>query len=113
MMEASGASALPADDGTLVPTDEQLLARIAALDTSAIEALYDRYGSMAFGLATRITGDAALAEDVVQDAFLGVWRSADRYLDSRASAKTTARPMPCWAPVTSARFPSRRMECPH
>lgn len=88
MMEASGASALPADDGTLVPTDEQLMARIAALDASAIEALYDRYGSMAFGLATRITGDAALAEDVVQDAFLGVWRSADRYLDSRATART-------------------------
>ena len=86
-MEASGGPTLPSD-GTLVPTDEQLMARIAALDASAIEALYDRYGSMAFGLATRITGDAALAEDVVQDAFLGVWRSADRYMDSRSSAKT-------------------------
>ncbi len=64
------------------------MARIAALDASAIEALYDRYSNMAFGLAIRITGDAALAEDVVQDAFLGVWRSADRYIDSRASART-------------------------
>ncbi|HVQ22216.1 MAG TPA: sigma-70 family RNA polymerase sigma factor [Candidatus Saccharimonadia bacterium] len=85
-MEASGGPTLPSDG--FVPTDEQLMARIAALDASAIEALYDRYGSMAFGLATRITGDAALAEDVVQDAFLGVWRSADRYIDSRATAKT-------------------------
>ena len=85
-MAASGGPTLPSDG--FVPTDEQLMARIAALDASAIEALYDRYGSMAFGLATRITGDAALAEDVVQDAFLGVWRSADRYVDSRATAKT-------------------------
>ena len=36
-MEASGASALPPDDGTLVPTDEQLMVRIAGLDASAIE----------------------------------------------------------------------------
>ena len=86
-MEASRGPTLPSD-GTLVPTDEQLMARIAALDASAIEALYDRYGSMAFGLAIRITGEPALAEDVVQDAFLGVWRSADHYIDSRASAKT-------------------------
>jgi RNA polymerase sigma-70 factor (ECF subfamily) len=87
-MEAPGASpARPSDDAS-APTDEQLMAAIVARDPSAIEALYERHKSMAFGLATRMTGDPALAEDIVQEAFLGVWRSADRYVGSRASART-------------------------
>ena len=86
-MEPASGSTLPSDDAP-APTDEQLMARVAALDPAAVEALYERYSSMAFGLASRITGDPSLAEDVVQDAFLGVWRSASRYADSRASART-------------------------
>ena len=50
--------------------------------------LYDRYRTMAYSIALRITADAALAEDVVQDAFLGAWRNAGRYAESRASVKT-------------------------
>ena len=69
-------------------TDEQLLARVAALDPTAIEALYERYKNMAFALASRITGDQTLAEDVVQDAFLGVWRHAPQYAAERSSART-------------------------
>ena len=87
-MEPTTRSTLPSDDDASATTDEQLMARVADLDPSAIEALYERYSSMAFGLATRITRDPALAEDVVQDAFIGVWRSASRYAGSRASART-------------------------
>lgn len=86
-MEPASGSMLPPGDAPAA-TDEQLMARVADLDPAAIEALYERYSSMAFGLASRITGDPALAEDVVQDAFLGVWRSASRYAESRASART-------------------------
>lgn len=43
---------------------------------------------MAYSIALRITGDPALAEDVVQDGFLGAWRNAARYAESRASVKT-------------------------
>src|SRR5262245_47140468 len=43
---------------------------------------------MAYSIALRITGEAAAAEDVVQDAFLGVWRHADRYVEGRGSVKT-------------------------
>ena len=43
---------------------------------------------MAYGIARRITADDVLAEDVVQDAFLGAWRSADRYVSGRGSVKT-------------------------
>jgi RNA polymerase sigma-70 factor (ECF subfamily) len=43
---------------------------------------------MAYSIALRITSDASLAEDVVQEAFLGVWRNAGRYVTGRGSVKT-------------------------
>lgn len=70
------------------PTDEELLASAAAGDGSALDQLYGRYKSMAFALASRITGDGALAEDVLQEAFLGIWRNASRFVAPRASGRT-------------------------
>ncbi len=70
------------------PSDEELLAGLAAGRLEALDALYERYKSMAYGIARRITADDVLAEDVVQDAFLGAWRSADRYVAGRGSVKT-------------------------
>ena len=70
------------------PSDEELLAGLAAGRLEALDALYERYKSMAYGIARRITADDVLAEDVVQDAFLGAWRSADRYVSGRGSVKT-------------------------
>jgi RNA polymerase sigma-70 factor (ECF subfamily) len=54
----------------------------------ALQDLYDRYKTLAYSIALRITSDASLAEDVVQDAFLGVWRNAGRYVEGRGSVKT-------------------------
>jgi RNA polymerase sigma factor (sigma-70 family) len=76
-------SASPADDA-----DREVLDRVAAGELDALEALYDRYRTMAYSIALRITADASTAEDVVQDAFLGAWRNAGRYAESRASVKT-------------------------
>lgn len=70
------------------PADETLLAGLAAGRLDALDTLYDRYRSMAFGLARRITADDALAEDVVQEAFLGAWRAADRYVPGKSSVRT-------------------------
>ncbi|HEX5826095.1 MAG TPA: sigma-70 family RNA polymerase sigma factor [Candidatus Limnocylindrales bacterium] len=72
------------------PTDEAdraVLVRLSAGDLDALEELYERHGTMAYSIAYRVTGDAALAEDCVQEAFLGAWRSAERYADSRGSVK--------------------------
>src|SRR4051794_1444144 len=68
--------------------DRAVLARVAAGELHALEELYDRYRTIAYSIALRITADAGLAEDVVQDAFLGAWRNASRYAESRASVKT-------------------------
>jgi RNA polymerase sigma factor (sigma-70 family) len=68
--------------------DQDVLLRVASGQLDALEELYDRYRTMAYSIALRITSDAALAEDVVQDAFLGAWRNAGRYVAGRASVKT-------------------------
>lgn len=68
--------------------DRAVLARVAGGDVDALEELYDRYRTMAYSIALRVTGDATLAEDVLQDAFLGAWRHAARYVEGRGSVKT-------------------------
>src|SRR5512147_1997542 len=68
--------------------DRAALLRIADGELAALEDLYDRYKTMAYSIAYRITNDASLAEDVVQDAFLGAWRNAARYVEGRGSVKT-------------------------
>jgi RNA polymerase sigma-70 factor, ECF subfamily len=68
--------------------DRAVLAGIAAGELHALDALYERYKTMAYSIAYRITNDATLAEDVVQEAFLGAWRNASRYVPGRGSVKT-------------------------
>jgi RNA polymerase sigma-70 factor (ECF subfamily) len=68
--------------------DRAVLTRISSGDLHALDELYDRYKTMSYSIAYRITSDATLAEDVVQDAFLGVWRNAARYIEGRGSVKT-------------------------
>lgn len=57
-------------------------------DRNAVAVLYDRYGSAAYGLAYRITNDATIAEDAVQDAFVSVWQQAARFDPARGKART-------------------------
>lgn len=73
--------------GVTVPDDRQLITTIALGDPEALVMLYDRYGRMAFGLAYRILGDAATAEEVVQDAFLRVWRQAESFDANRGNVR--------------------------
>ncbi len=57
-------------------------------DASAFEVVYDRHAKVAFSLAFRLLGDRAAAEDLVQDAFLAVWRGADRFTPALGSVRT-------------------------
>ena len=68
--------------------DRAAIARCAAGELHALEELYDRYRTMAYSIALRMTSDSGMAEDVVQDAFLGAWRNAGRYMDGRGTVKT-------------------------
>lgn len=68
--------------------DEDLVHVMRAGDAAAFEALYERHATAAFSLSFRITGSRPAAEDVVQEAFLSLWRSNARYDRSRGSVRT-------------------------
>ena len=57
-------------------------------DSAAFAMVYDRHSAAAFSLAYRMMGRRGLAEDVVQDAFLSLWRSGARYDRTRGSVRT-------------------------
>lgn len=66
-------------------SDEVLAAQVARGESSALEALYDRYASSVLGISLKIMGDRAAAEDVLQETFWRVWRSAASYQSERGS----------------------------
>ncbi|MFD0207034.1 MULTISPECIES: RNA polymerase sigma factor [Saccharothrix] len=70
------------------PTDVELAARVTVGDRTAFAALYDRYAKPAYSLARRICVDPDLAEDVVQEAFLALWRNPAAYDSSRGGFGT-------------------------
>jgi RNA polymerase sigma-70 factor (ECF subfamily) len=68
--------------------DKDLVAGTAAGDRSAFTELYRRYSPSAFGLALRILGEPAMAEEVLQEVFLSVWRRATAYDPARGSVRS-------------------------
>jgi RNA polymerase sigma-70 factor (ECF subfamily) len=68
------------------PSDAALLVRVGSADRDAFEVLYHRYARSIFGLALRRLRDRGQAEEVTQEAFAAVWRSAQSYLPERGSA---------------------------
>jgi RNA polymerase sigma-70 factor (ECF subfamily) len=71
------------------PSDEQLMTN---LDGPGVEAalskLYDRYSRRVFGVGLRILGDRSMAEELVQEVFLKVWRSSRTFDSARGSFST-------------------------
>jgi RNA polymerase sigma-70 factor, ECF subfamily len=74
--------------GLGVLADEELMQLVYTGQAAAFEAIYDRHADAAFSLAYRMCGQRALAEDVVQEAFLSLWRSGARYDRGRGSVRT-------------------------
>jgi len=68
--------------------DEDLVGRIRSGDKRAFATLVERYGGRFRALAYRFTGDMALAEDLVQEAFVKLWTHADRF-DAQKAKFTT------------------------
>jgi len=70
-------AALAAADGA--PADDEIVRRAQAGDHDAFRMLVERYQGRAYGLALRVLRDEEQAKDAVQDAFLKVYRSLDRF----------------------------------
>jgi RNA polymerase sigma-70 factor, ECF subfamily len=68
--------------------DEELMELVRGGDARAFEVVFDRHGGAAFSLAYRMCGRRAVAEDVVQEAFLSLWRSGARYDRLRGSVRS-------------------------
>ena len=75
-------------------SDEELMLRFCSGDASAFDQLFSRHASAVHGLACKIVGEAALAEDVVQVAFLSFVRARGRY-------QTGARVLPWLLAITA------------
>jgi RNA polymerase sigma-70 factor (ECF subfamily) len=68
--------------------DEDLMGLVQDGDARAFEVIFDRHGDVAFSLAYRMCGRRSMAEDVVQEAFLSLWRSGARYDRTRGSVRS-------------------------
>ena len=67
---------------------EALLARAALGERSAFSTLYERTSAKLFGVCLRVLNDRAAAEDAMQDAYVKIWKHADRYAANGLSPMT-------------------------
>ena len=72
----------------LTLADEDLMALVQDGEPQAFEVLFDRHADAAFSLAYRMCGRRSMAEDVVQESFLSLWRSGARYDRTRGSVRS-------------------------
>lgn len=66
-------------------SDKILVTQVARGNSDALEALYDRYASTVLGICLKVVGDRALAEDLLQETFWRVWKSAETYQSERGT----------------------------
>ncbi|MBE7211892.1 MAG: sigma-70 family RNA polymerase sigma factor [Gluconacetobacter diazotrophicus] len=73
------------NDPSWPDNDQRLLAAVARGDTGAFADLYDRLSGPLYGLCQRMAGGESEAEDILQEAFLTIWRRAAAYDPARGS----------------------------
>lgn len=80
-------STLPLSNQNLVihtdQSEQSLIAGLRSRDEKAISMLYDRYSAALFGIISRIIKFDEIAEDVLQETFVKIWKSIDQYNESR------------------------------
>ncbi|WP_298404444.1 sigma-70 family RNA polymerase sigma factor [uncultured Chloroflexus sp.] len=64
------------ESGLRTLTDELLIDLIVQREEAALGVLYDRYASLVYAIALRVTGDRQTAEEVMQDVFQSIWQTA-------------------------------------
>lgn len=87
-MKSPGENASRSEAAAALTPEAALVGRMAQGDSEALAELYTRFSGMLFGLATKILGDPADAEEVLQEVFLQAWRQAARYQAGRSSVST-------------------------
>jgi len=86
--ETDSAREVPsADRAGLVPDDEEVMARLCAGDSAALNFLLDRYSRLVLSIANRILRDRGEAEETVQDVFLQIYKKANQFDPDRGTAK--------------------------
>jgi RNA polymerase sigma-70 factor (ECF subfamily) len=68
--------------------DEELMQRLVYRDLTAFRTLYARYGGLVYSTALRVVRDAQIAEDMVQEIFLRLWRKPESYTATRGKFAT-------------------------
>ena len=68
--------------------DRDLVRRVIQGDEEAFRDLFRRYGPMAKSLAARVVRQTFMAEEIVQEAFLALWRSPDAYREERGTVRS-------------------------
>lgn len=86
-------------------SDWSLLARVAKKDEAALAALYDRYSGLVYAQAMRILRDQGAAEEILQDIFYQVWRTAEKFDPRRGS-------LPGWLMVVARNRAISRLRKP-
>ncbi len=68
--------------------DRDLVRQVRSRDEEAFRALFQRYGPLAKGLAYKVVRQPFMAEEIVQEAFLALWRDPGGYREDRGSFRT-------------------------
>jgi RNA polymerase sigma-70 factor, ECF subfamily len=89
-------------------SDEQLLRSLCSEDERALTELFDRFGRLVFGIALRIVRDRGEAEEIVQDVFLQLLSSAQRFDSGKSSGKSWITRIAVHKSIDRRAFLSRR-----
>lgn len=68
-----------------ISTDTMLVSAIRSGDQAAMSQIYDRYSGIVYSVALRVVGDTGLAEDILQEVFIKLWRNPEIFDSSRGS----------------------------
>jgi RNA polymerase sigma-70 factor (ECF subfamily) len=88
--------------------DEELMERLYFGDLQAFRALYQRYGNLVYSASLRVVRDTQIAEDMVQEIFLRIWRKPDAYVARRGRFVTWLTSVTRNRAVDEVRSRSRR-----